>query len=343
VGLFNFAGQPQAAAPPSLFNGAPAPADGRAAADNVLRGMQDAGLLPRQHRRGLFGSRVSGEDLQLTFMMAQAAMNGDTATMARIQGMRQQADASRAEQEAAYDQRRNFMINLLNRGMSREDAELAALNPGKFSEEWATRFRTRDMAQGHTARTPGIGHQPGQSYTAPLFIEDGPNRVAVDPNTGASRIIHQGRTDAEHEAERLGLQPGSPDWQRYIRDRLLDAQGPTAVEMNRERLGVTMRGQDISSRDRQRGQDISSSDRRRGQDISSGDRRRGQDLTHSRGVAAEQGRNSRFQQGEAGRNTRHSTPRPRSTGNSARAVLNGRTIVVRGNRWVYEDNGQPAQ
>lgn len=65
----------------------------------------------------------------------------------------------------------------------------------------------------------------------------------------------------------------------------------------------------------------------------------------------EAGRNNRYQQGEAGRNTRHANPRSRpgragrggGGGNSARAMLNGRAIVVRNNQWVYEDNGQAAR
>jgi hypothetical protein len=59
-----------------------------------------------------------------------------------------------------------------------------------------------------------------------------------------------------------------------------------------------------------RGQDLTDSRVRRGQDIASTDRRRGQDLGST-------------------------------DGGGARAELNGRTIVVRNDRWVYEDTGRP--
>ena len=94
------------------------------------------------------------------------------------------------------------------------------------------------------------------------------------------------------------------------------------IGYRRGQLENTRRGQDLTHQRGLRGQDLSSADRRRGQDLSSGDRRRGQDLRGS---------------GSRGRG------RGRAGGNSARAVLNGRAIVVRGNRWVYEDTGQPAQ
>lgn len=93
------------------------------------------------------------------------------------------------------------------------------------------------------------------------------------------------RTDAEQRAATLGLQPGTPAYETFLRDSYLDAQGPTAVQLTREGHRVQMRGQDVGERNSirsnettRRGQNIGSADRRRGQDIGSTDRRRGQDI-----------------------------------------------------------------
>lgn len=72
------------------------------------------------------------------------------------------------------------------------------------------------------------------------------------------------------------------------------------------RLGLMARGQDMTDARVRRGQDMSSRDRRRGQDMRPQGRGRG--------------------------------------GNAARAQMpDGRTIVVRNGRWVYEGTGQPVQ
>ena len=119
-------------------------------------------------------------------------------------------------------------------------------------------------------------------------------------------------------------------------DRIDNTRADRGLEsLDRHRQGqrsLTARGQDLTHSRGLRGQDIASGDRRRGQDLSDTRGRRGQDMTDARGRRGQDMRGA----GRGGRGRG-------GAGNNARAMLNGRPIVVRGNRWVYEDNGQPAQ
>lgn len=143
----------------------------------------------------------------------------------------------KAAAEASYAEHAALIQNLMRRGMSADDAELAAMNTDKLSEEFNSRFRTREASEGETIRTPGMGAQPDSIWTAPKTFNNGPDVVRYDPQSGMAAPIYQGKTDAQRKLEESGYQPGTPEAFRFMRDLNLNGQGPTAIDMQRERLG----------------------------------------------------------------------------------------------------------
>jgi hypothetical protein len=228
--------------------------------------------------------------------------------------------------------------------------------PGMFAQ---TVQREREQAAERTERQERAVMERDlalRRLNQPQFTNvPGVGYVAVDPTTLSARVVQTARTEAQNYAESLGYQPGTPEYTRAVSDYALRSNGPTAFgqrtqlqedeqqaaldrllrghELQRDLGGMrnetARRGQDIGSRDRRRGQDIGSTDRRRGQDLTDSRGRRGQDMTDARG--------------RRGQDMRGNGRGPGRAGQGPRAVLNGRAIVVRGNQWVYEDNGQPAR
>jgi hypothetical protein len=206
--------------------------DGPVAAHYALHGRGPTGMFGAKKRST--GQKVL--DGLSNFFLASAASKGDySAQLMLRERFAQKGERRKAEAEFAEHDR--FVRNLLGRGVSLEDAELYAQNPEKFAEEVVTKFRTREASEGESIRTPGIGSTPDQVWTAPKIVEDGPNRVQIDPITGASRTLYQGTTPAGWAAQESGYQPGTPEAHNFMRDYHLDGQGPTAVQMQRESLG----------------------------------------------------------------------------------------------------------
>ncbi len=105
----------------------------------------------------------------------------------------------------------------------------------------------------------------------PQYFSGNEDRLTYDPVTQTTRTLYDAPTDAQVYAGTLGYQPDTPDYASAVRDYVLKSNGPSAVEsrfglenlrtdgrqrLQSDRLGVTRRGQDIASRDRQRGQDL---------------------------------------------------------------------------------------
>lgn len=242
---------------------------------------------PRSKKRGT-GEKILGAIGDMALMMVAPPLAG---MKWRRDGERRQAKAEEANH--------NRIVNaMMRKGMSADDAELAAINAQKFGEELVTKYRTRDMAPGHTTYTPELDGSSSR-YTAPQILQQGADAVVVDQNgpqmgggmgaggppATAPRLFGGGanglsppdlsaaprrngapgpsiyetftnpimgrsimglRTDAEQAAQAAGYMPGTPEYLRFVRDYTLKGQGPTAVGLDRERMGVTMRGQDIS-------------------------------------------------------------------------------------------------
>jgi hypothetical protein len=62
----------------------------------------------------------------------------------------------------------------------------------------------------------------------------GRDRVMYDPASGQSNVIYDGAEDFELYAEKLGLEPGSPDYFQAVEDFVLRSSGPSAHERDIE-------------------------------------------------------------------------------------------------------------
>lgn len=143
--------------------------------------------------------------------------------------------------------------------MSADEAELAALNTQKLSEEYNSRFRTRDVAGGDSVRTPNMDGT-ARVYTAPKMFQHGADVELFDPQglggggmgesspalpplpsalpplmtgqgmMGQRRAGSRGlsmRTEAEQYADTIAKR-GTLEWGTAVRDFILKGDGPTA-------------------------------------------------------------------------------------------------------------------
>lgn len=311
-------------AQPFAVDGRPMPSSQQASGGEQL----DKPPAPQERRRGLFGrigegisrSARSGE-LPMILGAMSAGMAGDHATAARIRmALGERRDARRSA-EAAAQQRQSYMNNLMKpvdqggMGMSPGEAERVMADPESFAQQYNERFGSDTVAGGSSRVTGGAGGQR-DVWTAPQTFEQGADIVRFDANTGTQQRF-AGMTAAEQEARALGLQPGTEQFNTYIRDRMLDAQGPTGDRQHRERVAATIRGQDVTAR----GQDIGARTAEAGRGVT----QRGQDVA------------------QRGQNLRGLTP----TGRTATGQGGRRVMEVRGARgqvaWVDMQTGQPVQ
>lgn len=149
-----------------------------------------------------------------------------------------------------------------------------------------------------------------------------PSEIDAFPPTYSPDLINSLRMqgmDTESQIERL-VADRRLQWD--ITDDEYD--NDLAERALRMRGTLTMRGQDLASRDRRRGQDQTDARTRRGQDLSDARGRRGQDLTDSRGRRGQDLRAS-----GAGR-------RPGRAGDGAVIVnpTTGQRMRLQGGRWV---------
>lgn len=168
-----------------------------------------------------------------------SAANGDYGAQLKL---RQRAldKQSRQQAEAEFGEHDRIASILMRQGMSADEAELAALNAGKLGEEYNSRFRTRDVAPGHSVQTPDLGGAEPGVWTAPEVFKEGADLVRVDPQAGEGAQlpslgspgvtrINGLRSDAEQYADSLGHRRGTRDWGRAVRDFALKSYGPSAV------------------------------------------------------------------------------------------------------------------
>jgi len=112
---------------------------------------------------------------------SMALLNGDFASAATIGNnmdrtrlLKREADQKRQMQEGIYGA-------MIAQGMSPDQAMLAMSNSEKFGEEYNTRFRTRDMAPGHTIFTPGLGGGTQSAWTAPQTYQNDADIARLGP------------------------------------------------------------------------------------------------------------------------------------------------------------------
>lgn len=205
--------------------------------------------------RGI-GRAARNGDLALVLAGMQANMAGNHGAAATINARLAQNRQSRAENRQEAQQRQTAIEGLINGAKQSTTANqldpmvipTIMANPQAFSQEMATRFRSSDLSEGESRYNPGLGHGDRPStWTAPKTYEQGSDIVRLDPNNEQVQRF-PGMTAAEQEARAIGLQPGTPGFDRFIRDRTLGGQGPTAVEMNDADNATSRRNVDVRER-----------------------------------------------------------------------------------------------
>lgn len=139
------------------------------------------------HGRGPDGSvprkqRNTGEKILRglgNFALNYAANNGNYGAQLALRE-RAQRRSARQEGEAKFAEHNRIVSALMRQGMSADQAEMAALNTDKLGEEYNSRFRTRDLAPGHTVATPDFKGNYSR-YTAPQLISEGADHMFFDP------------------------------------------------------------------------------------------------------------------------------------------------------------------
>lgn len=249
---------------------------------------------------GLFGaignglSGLFGEGFADAAARAGALVNGDYAGAARI-------TESMDARKAAKQQAATLTAALRAKGLSDDDIAIVMANPGKFAEEYASRFQTRSIDEGSTVRTPNLDgsaaiftapktfkegadvmQTPAQNRmlpTPPAFggHEDGdhlPGQSLEDANPyfdvsrggGQPRNFAGLRTEAEQYADSIA-QRGTSDWGSAVKDYTMKAYGPSAQAMLGDRLDTQRDIASMRNETTQRGQDLNDQRARRGQDM----------------------------------------------------------------------------
>lgn len=221
--------------------------------------------------------------------------------------------------------------------------------PGMFAQQMLRRQETEDERAEWHKRASLEREMQLRRLNQPQFTNvPGVGHVAVDPTTLRATVVQPSRTDAENYAETLGFERGTPDYNRAIADYALRGNGPTAFEQRTElqddnqeaALDRLLRSLSLQQ---QLGL-MRDGTTRRGQDLTAGTARMNEGGRNSRFNEGQNRQDRRFQQGQAGQNQRAAARGGRGRGgNSARATLNGRTIVVRNGAWVDEQTGAPVR
>lgn len=153
----------------------------------------------------------------------------------------------------------------------------------------------------------------------------------LDPSgAGSYHPIFTAPSPAEQFASARGYEPGTPDYQQAVEDYRLGSWSGPAMEARQSLEGTrfdnreTLQGERLSTS--RRNTDVRASATRHGQILGDVRGRRGQDMNDAR-VRASAGFQGRGRHG--------------SGGAGAKAMLNGRPIVVRNGAWVDEATGHP--
>jgi hypothetical protein len=173
-----------------------------------MHGRNESGLFAAKPKKN-FGQKVLGTLGE--FALRYSAGQGNPFAMQVLKNRMAEAE-HRQKAESEFQEHDRVVGILMRQNMTADQAELAALNTSKLGEEYNTRFRTRDMAPGHTAATPNLGGGGFQTYTAP--------------------------THAEAYAKAQGLEPGTEGYAGAVQDYVLRSWGDTAVGNKSELEGV---------------------------------------------------------------------------------------------------------
>jgi hypothetical protein len=213
---------------------------------------------------GLFGavgnglSGLFGDGFAEKAAMANAILNDDNETAARIAGQR-------GKERAAAQLQAQLVGALRNKGMSDNDIAIILANPDKFSEAFSSRFQTRGVDEGSSVYTPNLNGGAAM-FTAPKIQKEGADVIQTQPlnvqlpppslfspgqgGTPAASAPADGnpnfqvttptrlnglRSQAEQYADSVA-QKGTKAWGDAVRDYTMKGYGPTAQEMLGQRL-----------------------------------------------------------------------------------------------------------
>ncbi len=278
---------------------------------------------------------------------------------------------SRKEQEAAFQDHNRIVGSLMRMGMTADEAEVAALNTQKLGEEYNSRFRTRDAAEGHSIRTPNMNGTE-RVWTAPKTFQHGADVQILDPQslgsggmgdsssmlpplpsvlppmmTGSQRAAGSRgfsmRTEAEQYADTIAKR-GTLEWGTAVRDFILKGDGPTAYgyrdDLQDQRIASDNRNTDVRAN-----ASIASSERAAGASRYNRDNTPVSRVVNERGEVVLTYANGRVQ------TLRNSRPIPTTRNGGRRAgragggvaegtvirnPTTGQTMVRRGGQWVAQ-------
>lgn len=129
-----------------------------------------------------FGKALAG--FFLGAPVAQALLAGDYARAGQLNIQGQQLAASRysrAPQAASELHQLSVYAALRDSGVPKNDAIIALTNMDKLGENFNTRYRTDDIAPGHTRSQPNLDGSVS-SYTAPNLVQHGADYQFVTPS-----------------------------------------------------------------------------------------------------------------------------------------------------------------
>jgi hypothetical protein len=140
-------------------------------------------------------------------LLAYGAAQGNPMSVYRLKQMEERRDARR-KQDTDYAAHERYVNAMLRKGMSLDDAELAAANMNKFSEEFSTRYRTREMDEGDTLSTPELDGSM-RTYTAPKTLMNGPDVVRLEGGQGLVPAAPRGMFGGYGRGRGLPMLPGA--------------------------------------------------------------------------------------------------------------------------------------
>jgi hypothetical protein len=193
-----------------------------------------------------------------------------------------------------------------------------AVQQARTQEAARERWEAEQSLAERRLRQPQFANIPNVGY------------VAVDPETGASRVVQPSRSDGEAYADSLGFERGSPQYVGALTDYALRSYGPTAIEdrgaLEEDRQAAALERLERSLDLQATLADVRDRTARRGQDLTNSRGIRGQDMTDARGrgSAGYQGR-GRGRGGRAG---------PTPTGRTASGPGGRRVRQMSDGSWV---------
>jgi len=105
-------------------------------------------------------------------------------------------------------------------------ARMAAKKDEASRRQWDTNRMLAEWQHQDYARQNGADLTAAQPFTI------GRDRLRYDPQTGQTASIYHGPADFEDYAQKMGFEPGTPEYVHAAQDYILRGNGPTAVGLD---------------------------------------------------------------------------------------------------------------